>query len=125
MGKEKECSCSAGPTLLFTCSGASDVGEIADLVARHVSKDGEPKMLCLAGVGGRVEGIMKLTENASKILALDGCSLDCVKKTLERAGFTDLIHVRVTDMGHEKDSSPATEDVVLDVAEKVKGCLEN
>lgn len=120
MNTEKECTCKGGPKLIFSCSGAADVGEIADLVARQLTKDGDSTMFCLAGIGGRVDPIMKTTREASQILAIDGCSLDCVKKTLESAGFGDLIHIRVTDLGYDKGSSPATPESLADVANKIK-----
>ena len=102
--------CSGGPTLIFACSGAADVGEVSDRAARKLSKDGIGAMFCLAGIGGRVEPIMKKTGSASKILAIDGCNLDCVKNCLEQAGFTEFEYLRVTDCGLEKGKSPATEE---------------
>jgi uncharacterized metal-binding protein len=101
--------CSAKPMLIFTCSGAADVGEIADRAARKMTKNGAGQMFCLAGIGGRVEPIMKKTQSASKILAIDGCELDCVKNCLQHAGFTTFQHVRVTDLGMEKGKSAANE----------------
>ncbi len=110
--------CKGGPTLIFACSGAADVGEISDRAARNMTKDGAGAMFCLAGIGGRVEPIMQKTQSASKILAIDGCGLDCVKKTLEEAGFSQYEHLRVTDLGMEKGSSPATEQNVDRVVQK-------
>jgi len=101
--------CQGGPTLIFACSGAADVGQIADLAARKLMRDGVGQMFCLAGVGGRVEPILKKTAGASQILAIDGCGLDCVKATLEQAGFERFIHFRVTDMGLEKGQSSPDE----------------
>ena len=83
----KGCACGAAPKLIFACSGAADVGRVADLAARKLNADGAGKMFCTAGIGGRVSGIMKTTEAAAKILAIDGCPLDCVRKSLEEAGF--------------------------------------
>ena len=48
------CTCSAGPKLIFSCSGAADVGELADQTARKLTRNGDGKMFCLAGIGGRV-----------------------------------------------------------------------
>ena len=112
--------CSGGPRLIFACSGAADVGEITDRAARKMTKEGTGKMFCLAGIGGRIETIMKTTKSASKILALDGCGLDCVKNSLEQAGFSGYTHMRLTDLGLEKGQSPPTDDRIAQVAEKVK-----
>jgi len=104
--------CTAAPTLVFACSGAADVGAVADRAARELTARGAGKMYCLAGIGGRVPGIIKTTAEAEKILAIDGCPLDCVKLSLEEAGFTDFEHMKVTDLGLEKGRSPATEENV-------------
>ena len=125
MSDQNKCVCSGSSKLIFSCSGAADVGEIADRVARKMTKDKIGKMFCLAGIGGRVEGIMKTTEAADKILAIDGCGLDCTKKTLVQAGFKDYRHMRVTDLGLEKGSSPATEENVNKVKAKAQTMLDN
>ncbi len=100
--------CKAAPTLIFACSGAADVGAVADQAARELTSRGSGKMYCLAGIGGSVPGILKTTVEAEKILAIDGCPLDCVRLCLEEAGFTDFEHMKVTDLGLEKGKSPAS-----------------
>jgi uncharacterized metal-binding protein len=112
MSDKNENVCSAAPTLIFACSGAADVGAISDKAARKLTAKGAGKMYCLAGIGGRVPGILKTTSEAEKILAIDGCPLDCVKLSLEHVGFTDFDHMKVTDLGLDKGKSPATEENV-------------
>ncbi len=102
MGGTNPHECAGGEKLIFACSGAADVGAISDRAARKLTKDGKGKMFCLTGIGGRVPGIMDKTRAATHVLAIDGCPLDCAKKTLEQAGFTKFAHVRVTDLGMEK-----------------------
>jgi len=123
MGNPKENICTGGSTLIFSCSGAADVGEISDLAARQLTSEGAGKMYCLAGIGGRVKGILETTQNAAFILAIDGCSLDCVKLCLEEAGITKFDQMRVTDLGLEKGKSPATDEnistVVMAVSEEL------
>lgn len=120
----KDCLCQSGPKLIFACSGAADVGAIADQAARKMTKDGAGKMFCLAGIGGRVNGIVKSTEAASKILAIDGCPLDCAKHCLEEAGFKKFEHLRLAELGLVKGKSPANEENIAKVvnagAEKLK-----
>jgi uncharacterized metal-binding protein len=107
--------CSAAPRLIFACSGAADVGELSDLAARELTVEGVGKMFCLAGIGGRVSGIMANTQAAQAILAIDGCPLDCAKKTLENAGFTKFEHIRLSDLGMEKGKTAVTEEAVATV----------
>lgn len=108
-------SCSDSVKLIFACSGCVDVGEIADRTARKMTKDGTGQMFCLAGIGGRVEPIMHKAKQASKLLAIDGCELDCVKNCLEQAGFNEFEHLRLTDLGMEKGKAEVT-DQNVDVA---------
>ena len=118
-----ECACSAAPKLIFACSGAADVGAISDHAARKLTREGAGKMFCLAGVGGRVSGIMKTTESASTILAIDGCALDCARNCLEQAGFTEFEHLRLADLGFEKGESAATDDAVEKVVTRGRELL--
>jgi uncharacterized metal-binding protein len=120
----KTCACTGAPTLIFACSGAADVGAVADQAARGLSREGAGKMYCLAGVGGRVPGILTTTAAAGRILAIDGCALDCAKNTLEQAGFAASTHVRLSDMGLEKGKSPASEQNVAGVMAAGKAALD-
>ena len=104
--------CSASSKLIFACSGAADVGAIADQAARKLTKDGGGKMFCLAGVGGRVSGIMESTKGASRIVAIDGCPLACAKRCLEEAGFTKFQYVQLADLGMEKGKTPVTDEAI-------------
>jgi uncharacterized metal-binding protein len=115
--------CGTGPKLIFACSGAADVGRISDLAARKLSAEGAGKMFCLAGIGGRVSGIMETTRAATAVLAIDGCPLDCAKKTLEQGGFARFEHVRLSDLGMEKGKTAPTDDAVAKVVDLGKSRL--
>lgn len=112
MNEIKPQVCSGGSTLIFACSGAADVGQVADLAARRLMKDGVGRMFCLAGIGAGIEPILNSTRQAQTLLAIDGCPLNCVKGTLEKAGFTDFKHLQLADLGMEKTKTPATAENV-------------
>lgn len=120
------CACGGSPTLVFSCSGAADVGELADSAARKLNRDKVGSMFCLAGVGGRVSGIVATTEAAERILAIDGCALNCARKTLEEAGIKDFKHLMLGDMGFVKGQTRVSEESVAKVfnaaAEAVSSC---
>jgi len=116
MSEKSACACVAAPKLIFACSGAADVGAIADQAARKLTKDGTGKMFCLAGIGGRVSGIMATTQSAAKILAIDGCPLNCAKNSLEQAGFKKYEHIQLNDLGLEKGKTPPTPEAIAKVA---------
>ena len=111
-----ENGCSGGPKLVFACSGAADVGALADQAARKMSQNGTGSMFCMGGIGGRVEPIMKKTQTAEKIPAIDGCPLNCVKATLEKTGFCEFDHLLITDLGFEKGSTDINDANIARVA---------
>ena len=76
------------------------------------------------GHGGRVSAILEKTKAAERIVALDGCPLDCARLTLELANVLDFVHLRVTDLGVQKGETPATPEVVRKVTEAVASLLE-
>jgi uncharacterized metal-binding protein len=80
-------------------------------------------MFCLAGIGGGVDPIMDTTAAADRILAIDGCPLDCVRHTLERAGFEEFHHVRVTDLGLKKGETAVSEAAIDQVVARASTLL--
>ena len=121
--KNCACACKGGIKLIFPCSGAADVGDISDRAARHMAARGHGKMFCLAGIGGNISGMIASAKGADRVLAIDGCGLDCAKKTLEERGIHGFTHLRVTDLDMEKSKSPATLERIETVAQKGKELL--
>ena len=120
------CSDESGPAaLVYPCSGAADTGEIADRAARRLDADNVAWMSCLAGIGGRVSGMMANAAAAPALLAIDGCPLDSAKKTLEFAGFANVKHVRVTDLGFKKGKTPASDAAIRRVADAGAALLKD
>lgn len=117
------CTCSTAPKLVFACSGAADVGEITDRTGRRLAKEGAAKMYCLAGIGGHVPDMLDTARQASAILAIDGCSADCARLTLEQAGFNKFEHLRLSDLGLEKGKSPATSENITLAVDKARSKL--
>jgi uncharacterized metal-binding protein len=103
---------SNNPKLIFACSGAADVGDIADRAARKLHKEGIGKMYCLAGIGAGLSNFIESTKAAAKVLVIDGCPVDCGKKMMEKAGISNFSYIRVTDHGFEKGKSPVTDSAI-------------
>jgi uncharacterized metal-binding protein len=116
MAAKYACACTAAPKLIFACSGAADVGAVADQAARQLTKDGAGRMYCLAGIGGRVSGIMATTQSAVKVLAIDGCPLACAKNSLEQAGFARFEHLQLADLGMVKGSTEVSDTTIAKAA---------
>jgi uncharacterized metal-binding protein len=51
MSEQDSKVCSGGPKLIFACSGAADVGAVADQAARRMTKEGAGSMFCVAAKG--------------------------------------------------------------------------
>ncbi len=117
MNEKNACECGSGPKLIFACSGAADVGAIADQAARQLTREGKGKMFCAVGIGGRVSPILETTKGAARILAIDGCPLNCVKSSLDLAGFGTYEHLQLADLGMEKGKTPPTPETVVQTAE--------
>jgi uncharacterized metal-binding protein len=109
--------------LIFSCSGAADVGELADRSARALTRAGAGKMYCLAGVGGRLPDMIERTRTAGQILAIDGCAKNCVHHLLHEAGITTFTHLRLADLGMEKGKSPVTEERIAAVVAEGRKAL--
>jgi uncharacterized metal-binding protein len=110
---EDKCLCEPSEILIFPCSGGSNVGQIANQAGVKLTQEGMGKFFCLAGIGGHVSGMIESSKAGKMLVAIDGCSVACVKKTLEHAGFNIDEYVQVTEIGIEKnhDLDPISPDV--------------
>ena len=88
--------------LLFSCSGGSSVGQVANEACRELVREGCGRLYCLAGVGGHIGGIVETAQKASTVIAVDGCGVKCALRSLEAAGINPTQHLVLTDWGMEK-----------------------
>ncbi len=112
-------------TVVYACSGCSDAGELADRIARQLSRDGAARMSCLAGIGGRVKSLVATAEKAGRILVVDGCPLNCARHTLRLAGFQNVDHLELHKIGIRKGSCPVTEERISAGVEAAKTILSD
>lgn len=101
MAKEK-CICSSNNVIVYSCSGASNLGQACNEVALRMAEGGEARMGCLAGVGGHVPNMVMSAQNADMVIVLDGCGAGCAKKVLEHNNVTPTAHVVATDLDLKK-----------------------
>ena len=120
---KSDSTCCGGTKLIFSCSGAADTGHLSDLAARKLTTEGKGRMFCMAGIAGQVDSILNTTRAADKILAIDGCPVDCVRKTLELSGFKNFAHIRITDLGMEKGKSPVDDEKIKRIVANAEPCL--
>ena len=80
-------------------------------------------MSCLAGVGGQVKHLVAVAKNAERVLVIDGCPINCARKTLELAGVTKFDHLELHTLGLRKGTCPVTEENVTVGVEAAKARL--
>jgi len=102
MLNEESC-CAGDAKTLLSCSGGSNVGQIANEVAKRIESVGLAKFFCLAGIGGHVSGMVASVEGAQRVLVIDGCPVACGKKCVKEAGLKEYEYLVVTELGIEKN----------------------
>ena len=105
---------------IVSCSGISEEGLVAYLVARRLAAEGFGNVLSLAGVSGEDEQTLEAVRSAPMVMAIDGCEKDCAAKTLEKAGIHKVRHIRITDLDTSEGPSQSTPVKVRKAVEKVK-----
>ncbi len=126
MAEETKCSCGSANVALFPCAGAANVGQISNKIAIALEEQGIGNLMCTAGIGARAPGLMKSAESSDRIIAIDGCPVNCASKTLELAGFKVSLQIVISELGIKKtkDRNPRDEEVD-EVLEKVIGILQS
>lgn len=103
--------------LVYSCSGCSNVAQLANAVAVRLDRSGLAEMSCIAGVGGDVAPLVARALSGRRILALDGCALHCVRHCLARHGIMPDQHITLSEFGLRKrahsDCSPEEADLVF------------
>jgi len=114
----EKCLCEAGEVLIFPCSGGSNCGQIANQAAIQLTEEGIGRIYCLAGIGAHDSVIIDTAKAAKRVVAIDGCSTACAKRTLEHAGLmvTDYLDVNREGITKSHDFKLSLEDISSIVA---------
>ena len=121
MEKNKECACASSDVRVVTCSGGSNVGQIANQVAVMLAREKVAGFFCLAGIGAHIKGMVKSGKEADLIISIDGCPMQCANKTMQHAEIEPAIQVIVTEFGIEKSHEMVVDEMVCSrIVEKVK-----
>ena len=88
--------------IVYSCSGCSNLAQIAHDLALNMDKDGIAEMSCISGVIGNVAPIMALARSGRPIIAVDGCSLACTKACLDFCDIKTELHFDLSKYGFEK-----------------------
>lgn len=88
--------------LVYSCSGCSNVAQLANHVAVQLDRRQVAEMSCIAGIGGDVQALVRTAQAGRPIVALDGCSLQCARNCLKRHGLDPAWHYILSDLGIRK-----------------------
>jgi len=118
MSKEKQLP------LIYSCSGCSNVAQLANDVALYIDQSGKAEMSCIAGVGGGVPFLVKIARSGRSIIAIDGCQLHCAEACLKNANVIPDHHIRLYDLDYKKrKKQKASEAQFIEVVELVENLL--
>jgi uncharacterized metal-binding protein len=99
----EKCLCEAGEVLIFPCSGGSNCGQIANQAVVQLTEEGIGTIYCLAGIGAHDSVMIETAKAAKRVVAIDGCSTACAKRTLEHVGLMVTDWICVTEEGIAKN----------------------
>ena len=88
--------------LVYSCSGCSNVAQLANTLAVRLDRAGLAEMSCIAGVGGHVSSLVNKANCGRPILAIDGCRLQCVKGCLAQHKVSADLHLVLSQCGLKK-----------------------
>ena len=102
--------------LVYSCSGCSNIAQLANQLAVYFDRKQIAEMSCIAGVGGGVKKLVNIAKSGRKIIALDGCHLHCVKHSLASQKVNADHHFTLSEFGlkkryHESCESNEFEDI--------------
>ena len=101
--KAADCCSTDGNVMLLSCSGGSNVGQLANQACVELTQEGFGKMYCLAGVGGELSGFVRSAKDAPQVVVLDGCEVGCAKAIFKKAGVPLRGHLVLTELGIAKN----------------------
>jgi uncharacterized metal-binding protein len=90
--------------IIYSCSGCSNLAQMAHNISLNLDCDGIAEMSCIAGVVGKVGPIRELAKSGRPIIAIDGCDLSCTKACLESSDLKADYYYQISDLGFEKRS---------------------
>ena len=132
MAEANSCCCGGENGLIFACSGASNVGQLANGVALDLAKNGQGSMSCIAAIGAHLDGFVVSVRDCDQLIVLDGCERNCALLTFQQVEVDPHVHLTFTEHGLEKKHGEGTSEAELRraydlVIEKMKAnaCLKN
>jgi uncharacterized metal-binding protein len=104
---------------------------MANDLAVRLDRERHAEMSCIAGVGGNVAPLVKTATSGRSMLVIDGCPLECARKSLEHHGVTPDCHVNLAKRGvakeyhtdYDDDQADAVFEALVDEVERADGTV--
>ena len=88
--------------IVYSCSGCSNLAQMAHNISLTLDGDGIAEMSCISGVVGNVKPIIELAHSGRSIIAIDGCELGCTMACLNKSNITIDHYFKLSDLGFDK-----------------------
>lgn len=123
--KESSSCCNSGNVIVYSCSGGSRIGQIANDTAVLLKNLGVGNMKCITCVALLMNSHVETAKNAQHIVAIDGCKVGCVRLSLEKAEIDTYHHIIVADHGiSNKSEDPDNKADVAKIANVTASLLK-
>ncbi len=122
---DQRCCTPSEKPMLLSCSGASNVGQLANQSAVELTQEGFGKMSCLAGIGAHLSGFVSSAKDAPELIVIDGCEIGCGRRIIQQAEIPLKNYLVLTDMGIEKNKNfNLSREDINKVKEALKASLQ-
>ncbi|NSW58097.1 MAG: putative zinc-binding protein [Armatimonadetes bacterium] len=113
----KQCLCEPAEVLIVPCGGASNCGQATSEAAVQLTREGVGEIFCLAGLAAHIPEMIETARQARRVCVVDGCSLQCARKTVEHAGITVTDHLDLSreDVPKARDFQRVQQNVLFTV----------
>ena len=96
-------SCARGAgeknALIFACSGACNVGQLADDVGLELAAERVDSMSCIAAIGAHLSGFVASARDCDALVMLDGCEHHGSLGTPRQVQIEPTVHLTLTEQG--------------------------
>ncbi len=106
--------------MVVACSGASNLGQIANAIAVKIQQRGIGQMNCLAALGAHVDSYVRSALEA-ELLVIDGCPVACARKAVEHVGISEFRYFAISYLlpdlvkGKKYDQVEAESEIALGI----------
>lgn len=116
--------------LVYSCSGASNLGQLTNEIAIRLDRAGVAEMSCAEAVGIEAGAPYDAARSGRPVIAISGCPLACAERLLAEHGVEITRAVQLVNRGvlkakHVSVAIADAERIYTEVADELAGALMN